>query len=100
MNELYDLVRRIPPGMVASYGDLGRVLDRPVSGVIVGRWMARDVRDVPWWRVVAKDGTLPVWKRDASLEDEQVQRLLDEGVQLEGGRVPRRYFVDPDSLTH
>lgn len=42
--------------------------------------MAQCPSDIPWWRVVAKTGKLPVWKRDPALEDEQRERLRSEGV--------------------
>jgi methylated-DNA-protein-cysteine methyltransferase-like protein len=80
--ELYTLVRSIPAGQVASYGQLGRVLRNPVSGLIVGSWMARCPADIPWWRVVAGNGTLPVWKKGPHLQLEQIDRLLQEGVEV------------------
>lgn len=53
-----DLVDRVPPGRVVTYGQvaalLGRGGPRGVGGV-----MARDGAAVPWWRVVRADGTLP-----------------------------------------
>jgi methylated-DNA-protein-cysteine methyltransferase-like protein len=87
MEELWQIVRQIPPGRCASYGDVGRALSSPVSGFLVGRMMARCPDDVPWWRVVARDGKLPVWKVDPSFENQQVARLVDEGVRVEDGRV-------------
>ena len=35
---------------------------------------------IPWWRVVAKSGALPVSKLDPHLGKEQRDRLLAEGV--------------------
>lgn len=92
--ELLESVRAIPPGRVSNYGALGAALSRPVSGVIVGRWLASTPEDVPWWRVVGRDGRLPIWKRDPSLESLQVARLAEEGVEIENGVVPRAYFVE------
>lgn len=83
-DELYDLVRRIPHGRCAGYGELGRALTNPVSGYVVGRWMAAAPEDVPWWRVVAKDGTLVVTRRDPDLGLRQRRLLQEEGVPFNG----------------
>lgn len=82
--ELYGMVRGIPEGRVCNYGQLGRALRNPVSGLLVGRWMSNCSPDLPWWRVVASDGKLPVWKKDPGLEVIQHDRLADEGVEFDG----------------
>lgn len=82
--ELYDLVRKIPAGRCAGYGALGRFLTNPVSGYVVGRWMASAPEDAPWWRVVAKDGTLVVAKRDPALGIRQRRLLEAESVPFSG----------------
>ena len=92
LDELWELVRAIPRGNVSGYGDLGRALSRPVSGLLVGRWMASCPADIPWWRVVGADGRLPLWKRDANLERIQQDRLVEEGVEFEEGRVKMEKF--------
>ena len=74
-------------GRCASYGDLGSALDHPASGYMVGRWMAQCPEDIPWWRVVAKDGRLPLHKRDPRLAAEQRRRLEEEGVEFEDDNV-------------
>ena len=96
--ELLDRVRAIPRGRVANYGALGRALSRPVSGVIVGRWLSAIPEDVPWWRVVGRDGRLPIWKKDPSLESLQATRLSEEGVAIVEGAVEERFFVREDEL--
>ena len=79
-SELYDLVKKIPPGRCAGYGAVGRYLQNPVSGYIVGRWMASCPDGVPWWRVVAKDGTLVIARRDPAMGIRQRELLEREGV--------------------
>ncbi|HWD40125.1 MAG TPA: MGMT family protein [Fimbriimonas sp.] len=86
-DELWRLIGSIPKGRVASYGALGQALSTPCSGFLVGRWLAGCPADVPWWRVVAKDGRLPVWKRGAEVEREQIERLAREAVEVVEGRV-------------
>lgn len=86
LEELWSIVRSIPQGRCASYGDVGRALHNPASGYWVGRWMAQCPEDIPWWRVVAKDGRLPLHKRDPRLAEEQRGRLESEGVSFKDGR--------------
>jgi methylated-DNA-protein-cysteine methyltransferase-like protein len=89
---LWRIVREIPRGRAAAYGDVGRALDAPVSGLLVGRWMARCPEGVPWWRVVGKDGSLLLAKRDPQAAKHQADRLLAEGVDLIDGRVDMDRF--------
>jgi methylated-DNA-protein-cysteine methyltransferase-like protein len=82
LDELWSLVRQIPKGRVASYGDIGKLLKHPASGFLVGRWMAQAPDGIPWWRVVAKTGSLPISKRGPALASEQEQRLRKERVRF------------------
>jgi alkylated DNA nucleotide flippase Atl1 len=72
---IFSRVRRIPPGYVATYGDLS-----PGAPRHAGRALSQTPGDLPWWRVVRSDGT---WAKG----DEQRARLLEEDVPLRGGRV-------------
>ena len=81
------LVRAIPSGRVTSYGALGARCEPPISGYVCGRIM-QQISDVPWWRVVAKDGRLVISKRAPHLAQEQRAHLESEGVAFdEDGRV-------------
>jgi methylated-DNA-protein-cysteine methyltransferase-like protein len=91
--ELWKVVGRIPYGHTASYGEVGKALHNPASGYMVGRWMANCPSDVPWWRVVAKDGRLPLAKRSPELAIEQEKRLIEEGVIIEDGHVSMAALV-------
>ncbi|MEQ1932644.1 MAG: MGMT family protein [Fimbriimonadaceae bacterium] len=85
---VYEMVRLIPHGFVTSYGALGQALKNPVSGLVVGNWMSKCPEDIPWWRVIAKDGRLVVFKKDASVAMLQRKLLEDEGFAFdEEGRV-------------
>jgi alkylated DNA nucleotide flippase Atl1 len=69
-----------------------------VSGLVVGRWLARvgPEDETPWWRVVGADGALLVARRDVGLAAIQRERLEREGVRfLEDGRVPAEAFIEP-----
>ena len=96
--ELWGLIRAIPPGRVASYGDLGKAMQNPISGLLVGRWVKVSPTEIPWWRVVGKDGRLPIVKQSPHLAMEQEDRLCAEGIMLEGGRVPTAAFISISDL--
>ncbi len=84
LDELWETVRAVPAGYVTSYGAVGRSLSRPVSGYLVGRWMAAAPEGVPWWRVVTKSGGLAINKRDPHMALDQRRRLEGEGVGFVG----------------
>lgn len=56
-DRVLDLVERIPPGQVLSYGAIAEILGEGGPRQ-VGRVMAMDGGSVPWWRVVRADGSL------------------------------------------
>ena len=89
--------RAIPFGRVTSYGALGKACDPPISGYICGRVMGQIMDGVPWWRVVGKDGQLPISKRSPTHSREQRERLELEGVQFdEAGKIERRFFAEEE----
>lgn len=95
LEDLWELVRSVPVGMVASYGTIGRSLRQPMNGRQVGFLIARCPPDVPWWRIVAQTGQLVVHKRNPLLAAEQRVRLEAEGVRFEGDIVAPEHFCDP-----
>jgi len=78
--EVYDVVRRIPRGRVATYGTVARLVGPPCGARQVG-WALAALRDdrvdppVPWQRVVNAKGT-------SSLGAEQLDLLREEGVEV------------------
>ena len=77
-------VEQIPPGQVASYGDVAELVGRGGPRQ-VGTIMSRYGSGVPWWRVVRADGR-PV----VGLEEQALSRLRAERVPLRGDRVDMR----------
>jgi alkylated DNA nucleotide flippase Atl1 len=76
-----DVVERIPPGQVMSYGDIAEFLGSRAPRA-VGQVMYRHGGGVPWHRVVRADGT-PA----PALRSRQLALLRAEGVPLRGDRV-------------
>jgi O-6-methylguanine DNA methyltransferase len=82
------VVRRIPPGRVATYGDVARLAGRPRASRAVGNIMrgCRD-RNVPCHRVIAAGGRLGGY---GGLQSLKAALLRAEGVTVVGGRI--RHF--------
>ena len=77
---VFDVVDRIPPGRVSTYGAIGRLVG--VGPRRVARALSGGGAAVPWHRVLRADGTAaePVRAR-------QLELLAGEGVPMRGGRV-------------
>ena len=104
---VYELVRTIPAGRVATYGQIARLI-APVEGMDVGaylrlspRWvggaMAACPDDVPWQRVINSQGKISprpgfgVMVQRKLLEEEAVTFDAHERVDL------KRYGWEPDA---
>jgi len=49
---------------------------------------------VPWWRIIAKDGSLPSAKRLPALAKKQRELLENEGIVFGAdGKVLQKYFL-------
>lgn len=86
---IHALVRRIPPGRVATYGQLARLLGAPRQARVVGWAMRATPRGagIPWHRVVQQGGGLSpgVAPQDPG---RQRRRLEAEGIAFRlDGRV-------------
>jgi methylated-DNA-protein-cysteine methyltransferase related protein len=88
-SRVYQTVRRIPRGRVATYGQVALLAGTPRGARAVG-WALRVLphaldRKVPWHRVVGAGGRIAI--RSGPGSQIQVRRLRAEGVRLRGGRV-------------
>lgn len=90
--QVYDIVAEIPAGKVMSYGQIAELLGHPRGARTVG-WAMRSCPDelnLPWHRVVKKDGSLaPYMTLGVNFGDDIRRHLLEEdGVEfLPDGRV-------------
>lgn len=78
------VVRAIPPGETASYGEVADRAGMPRRARLIGRILSEDGHDLPWHRVLRADGTCA-----PHIAKEQSARLRAEGVLMENGRLPR-----------
>jgi methylated-DNA-protein-cysteine methyltransferase-like protein len=94
---VYEIVAGIPRGKVVSYGQIARVLGRPRAAREVGWAMSGCPDELPWQRVVMKDGGISggihAEVRRALLADEGVGFLPDGRVDMDAHRwepIPHR----------
>jgi O-6-methylguanine DNA methyltransferase len=79
------IVRKIPPGRVATYGDIARAAGRPRAARAVGNIMKSCRRpDVPCHRVIAAGGRLGGYGGSEVLKR---ALLVAEGIAVIGARV-------------
>ena len=91
---VYEVVRQIPKGRVASYGQVARMVGKPRNARFVGYALHVNPEPVitPCHRVVFKDGSLAPGFAFGG-EGEQRRLLQAEGIQfLDDGRVDMQRF--------
>ena len=87
--DVYAFVEQIPPGRVATYGQVAALLGVPRGARAVG-WALRALDEsraatVPWHRVVGAGGRISL--RAGSGPVVQRRRLGAEGVRFRNGRI-------------
>jgi methylated-DNA-protein-cysteine methyltransferase related protein len=89
---VYLLVRQIPRGRVASYGQIAALLGHPQAARTVGWALSAlrgaEVTDVPWQRVINSAGRISISRVDLGA-DLQRALLEEEGVEFDA-----RGYVD------
>jgi methylated-DNA-protein-cysteine methyltransferase-like protein len=78
------VIRQIPKGKVATYGQVAAAAGYPLYHRHVAQLLSKSGGQLPWQRVVGSGGQIRL-KRDMALE--QRTRLEMEGVQFRGSRV-------------
>lgn len=97
---IHGVVRRIPEGKVATYGQIAAVAGLPGRARLAGKALGTllNQQAIPWHRVLRSDGRIAF---AADTEQGQLQKRLleDEGVALSGMRVKLKiYQWEPESL--
>ena len=67
-----EVVRSIPPAHAMTYGDVAAVLGSRASRA-VGRVLAFEGADLPWWRVVRAGGWFPAGHEQRALEHHRAE---------------------------
>lgn len=80
--QIYDLVRKIPPGKVATYGQVASLLGKQGHARQVGYALYRvdSNSDIPWQRVVNAQGMISHSPQRQGSDDLQRILLVQEGI--------------------
>ena len=88
---IYAVVRRIPRGRVATYGQVADLASVPGHARLVGYALAAlaSTTTIPWHRVINAEGRISTRRADSGGAITQRIRLEAEGVRFDPrGRVP------------
>jgi len=87
------IIKRIPRGKVATYGQVAALAGSPNAARAVGMILRNCAEDLPWQRVINSHGEISIvnFSYPAAL---QKDLLIQEGVQVTMG--DRLYKVDLD----
>lgn len=90
------VIRAIPPGRVAAYGEVARRAGLPGRARLTARVLGdNDDPDLPWHRVLRAGGRIASPEGSRAWR-EQSARLRAEGVRVEAGRV--HAAPEPDDI--
>ena len=83
---VFRIVKEIPAGRVLNYGAVATLVGRPRAARQVGfalRSLTIEESDIPWWRVVNREGYLSIDHGQGGTEKEIQRSLLQsEGVEV------------------
>ena len=93
---VYDIVAKIPPGRVTTYGEIARHLGIARSARMVGRVLSMSVhskQQLPAHRVVNRNGVL-TGKHHFETQDTMAQLLEAEGIKVQDDKIVNfeKYF--------
>lgn len=99
--KIYAVVRGIPRGCVATYGQVAALAGLPGQSRLVGYALHQcggEDEDVPWQRVVNARGEISLRSSQTGVESIQEKQLKKEGIRFDkAGRIDlERYRWEPD----
>lgn len=91
---IYAIVRRIPRGKVATYGQVAALAGLPGRARQVGYALSAlpDGTTVPWHRVINAQGMLSLERTTPGGGIVQRQRLEREGIRFVGRKIPLQTY--------
>ncbi len=87
-SKIYEIVRRIPRGKVATYKTIAKLAGSPGAARAVGSAMKKnpDLKAIPCHRVVGSDGKMRGYSAGQGVST-KIQMLKDEGVSIKRDKV-------------
>ncbi|WP_417513730.1 MGMT family protein [Marinobacter sp.] len=91
--KIWQVVLAIPPGKVASYGQVAEMAGLGRQARYIGRALGKlpPGHSVPWYRVIRSNGQI-AFPEGSEIYQEQVSLLQAEGVEVVDGRVAMSRF--------
>lgn len=89
---VYGLVAQIPQGRVMTYGQIAALVGRPRAARQVGQIAHYGPGDLPWWRVVNKQGGLAGAYTNGGRAEHK------RALQADGVDVDAEYKIDVSTL--
>lgn len=91
-DRVHAAIRAVPEGRVASYGGIAAIIGQPRAARAVGTTLCNlpDGSDVPWWRVVNRNGEISI---KCTVHGPALQRAL---LRREGVRFDRKGRISWD----
>jgi len=98
--QVYKIVKQIPRGRVASYGQIAALLGSPRSARAVGWAMhqmdslpAKEFKQYAWWRVINSQGFISTTCKEHTYEL-QKKLLVKDGVEVNWHDKKQMYYID------
>jgi methylated-DNA-protein-cysteine methyltransferase related protein len=103
-DRIYEVVRQIPYGKVATYGQIATLANLPGQARLVGYALYRVEQrsdDIPWQRVVNAKGEISYSNQRYGADDQQRSLLEAEGIRFSPvGKIDfREYLWLPEAET-
>lgn len=84
--KVYDFVRKIPKGSVATYSQVARAIGSPKAWRAVGNVLAKneDIKDIPCHRVIKDNMEVGKYRYG---KNKKISLLKSEGIIIKNGKV-------------
>ncbi|MEM8497865.1 MAG: MGMT family protein [Pseudomonadota bacterium] len=89
---IWQVIASIPPGKVATYGQIAKLADIGNGARQVGRCLRElpSSSTLPWFRVINSQGRIAL--PDGPSFDRQAAKLAEDGVTLVNGRISLKEY--------
>jgi methylated-DNA-protein-cysteine methyltransferase-like protein len=93
MHRIWDTIRDVPKGSVASYGQIAEIAGIPRGARQVGYALRQlpEGHDLPWHRIIQSSGRI-AFDKGAPQYEEQTKRLMMDQVVVIAGRVDMQKY--------
>ena len=84
--EVFKLVKKIPRGMVTTYGELAKAVGKPKAARAIGAILRANTRpiEIPCHRVVCSNGKVGGYSLGVDLK---IRLLEQEGIRIKNGKI-------------